>query len=568
MDLCYIRKGVRVRVRVFNSCENKKLSRNNSASGFSVVALLAAILLLGGCGGGGGGGGSSSGAGELVVRVVDDFQPTLNLAGATVTVTAGQTNKTATTPADGMVTFRDLPAGPATIVVTRDSYSNFTSTGTISGTASVGLTARMQRRTGQINVTAIDVFNTPVPNVNLTVNIEGRTITAVTGATGAAVLTGVPTAAVSVQATATGYQAEPPQAVTVVESPAASVQFAMDRQTEPGGGVVTPPGPPIPPTAGGQTLTFRIRVLVVNGQGQAIEDRQASNFTLVPCENADPARAECVRSSDPAFDAAYTPVNATPDVFTKVPAQAPVPFAAALSYDQSNSIGAADPTDARIFASKGFLQTVVGSSDRVLLAAFAGGTGFEIPTAPLSTYGTFTNDAAAIDGYFDTLDQFPTLEGGSTPLYKGLDALLQHTDVTAPDNMRKAVVIYSDGFDNDTANCPVKATCREASITLSRQLGVDIFTVSLAGSVHAQALAELAHRANGAHLVAANPEQLNALYASLGKLLQGAVSTYETTWTIQAASGGVFTSGRSVLGTVRVVTPEKTLDLPFLYTIP
>jgi hypothetical protein len=97
---------------------------------------------------------------------------------------------------------------------------------------------------------------------------------------------------------------------------------------------------------------------------------------------------------------------------------------------------------------------------------------------------------------------------------------------------------------------------------------VDIFTIGLAGSVDTPTLAELAHRANGVHLVAANPEQLNALYGSLGALLGGSITTYETTWSIRAGNSGVFTSGRSVLGMMRVATGEKTLELPFLYTVP
>ena len=93
-------------------------------------------------------------------------------------------------------------------------------------------------------------------------------------------------------------------------------------------------------------------------------------------------------------------------------------------------------------------------------------------------------------------------------------------------------------------------------------------TIGLAGSVDTPALAELAHRTNGVHLLAANPEQLNAIYGSLGGLLRGNITTYETTWSIQAGSSGVFTSGRSVLGMMRVATADKTLELPFLYTIP
>jgi hypothetical protein len=539
------------------------MSLDVSVSRLALAALAALNLFVAGCGGGGG---DAAKTGDLVVRVADARQPSLGLEGATITVTAGQSTKTATSPADGVVTFRDLPAGSATVVIARELYRDYTSTGTVRGAAGVGVTALLQRRTGQVRVTAVDAFSAPVPNVQVHVSVEGQTIVAVTGPTGGAVLADVPTAAVSVQATANGFLPEPPQALTVNESPEAEIQFAMDRQTEPAGGIVTPPPTTPPPSSadGGQTLTFRIRAVVVDGQGQAIEDRQAAHFTLVACVDTDPARAECVRSlSEPAFDAAYAPLSVTPESFTKLPGQAPVPYAAALGYDQSGSISSSDPSDARIFASKGFLQTV-GTSDRVVLAAFAEGAAAKIPTTPVTTYGTFTSNGA---GYFDELDQFPALEGGGTPLYQALDAMLQYTAQNAPviPGQRKAIVFFSDGFDNACAN---DVLCRDNSIALSRTLGVDIFTIGLAGSVDTPALAELAHRTNGVHLLAANPEQLNAIYGSLGGLLRGNITTYETTWSIQAGSSGVFTSGRSVLGMMRVATADKTLELPFLYTIP
>ena len=160
------------------------------------------------------------------------------------------------------------------------------------------------------------------------------------------------------------------------------------------------------------------------------------------------------------------------------------------------------------------------------------------------------------------------LEGGNTPLYQALDAMLQYTAQNAPAGVpgqRKAVVVFSDGFDTVCANA---VTCRENSIALSRTLGVDIFTIGLAGAVDTPTLAELAHRANGAHLVAANPEQLNAIYGSLGALLRGSITTYETTWTIRAASSGVFTSRPLGARHGAGRHGQKTLELPFLYVIP
>lgn len=532
-----------------------------------LVLAAASVAALPACSGGGGSDGVAK-VGDLVVRVADARQPGTSLAGASVTVTAGKVSRSATTAADGLVTFRDLPAGPATVQVTRDLYQDYSLTGTVQGASAVGLTALLQRRTGQINAKALDAFQSPVPNVQLRVDVEGQSITAVTDAAGMAVLASVPTAAVNVQALASGFEPEPTQSVVVVESPAASIVFALDRQTEPGGGVLVPRPPvtpPLPPGDGGQTLTFTIRTVVVDGQGRAIGNLPASAFTLLACADSVPSVAECVRSpTDPAFDAAYAPVGTAPDALVELQEASTAPYAVALLYDQSGSMSASDPTDARVFSSKGFLQTVA-PGDRVVLSAFADGTAALIPSTPLTVFGSFTNDGAS---FFDELDQLPGLEGGSTPLYQALDLMLAYTAANAPTGIagqRKAVVLFTDGFDT---GCADPVACREQSIARSRALGVDIYTIGLADSADASSLAELALRTNGAYLVAANPEQLSALYGSLGALLRGTTSTYETTWTVRAGSAGAFASGRSVLGTVRVATGENTLELPFFYTIP
>ena len=55
-------------------------------------------------------------------------------------------------------------------------------------------------------------------------------------------------------------------------------------------------------------------------------------------------------------DAAYTVANATPAAVSSVDPRGPVPYAAGLLFDSSESIGESDPTDARIFATKEFLN--------------------------------------------------------------------------------------------------------------------------------------------------------------------------------------------------------------------
>lgn len=526
-------------------------------------ALLLATLVAA-CGGGGGfkSGEEAAREGDVLVRVVDARQATTPIANASVTVTSGSATRTGTTAADGTIRFSDLPTGSASVQVTRDLFLPFSGTVTVQGASLANVTAALQRRTGQVTATVVeDRFSDPVPNAQVTTTFEGFTISGTTSASGTVTLNGVPTGAVPVGTTADGFLAVPQQTVTVAEGAAAAVSFRLGRISQPGGGYT--PVDPTPPTDNGQELQVRLRLVVVDADGNPIENLAAGSFTMLPCAPTDPARAECVSSpTDDTFDAPYQPLTSGPQGFAQLAAPAPVPYAAALLLDQSGSIPANDPTDARIFASKVFLDTV-GANDRVVLAAFT--TGSVIPVRPVTVYGSFTNDGAS---YFDELDVLATSEGGDTPLYQAVDQMLQYTSSNAPAGIpgqRKAIVVFTDGEDTV---CNNPAACRDASIALSNNLGVDIFTVGLGSDVDTATLTELSHRGNGIHLNAETPEQMIAVYGSLSRLLSRNVVSYDVAWTIRASSTNVFTPGRAVLGTINVAHGTQTISLPFLYTVP
>ncbi len=527
---------------------------------FFVVGLLASSLVA--CGGGFKSGEESLKTGNLTVKVADARTPGSGLADAEVSITAGTTTRTGTTAADGTVTFTDLPAGTATVSATRDLFLPATMSATIPGAAVGTATVALQRRTGQIVAKALDQFDTPIPNARVQVSVEGQTFDVRTAANGEATLTGVPTGTVPVSVSASGFEPEPIQNVVVAESPAASLTAHLDRLTQAAGGYVT--AMPMPSPDGGQTLQFRVTVVVIDENAIALEDLTAASFTLLPCADATAGVTDCVRvPADPAFDAAYAVMSPGAEQFLRVAGLPPVPYAAAIALDQSGSITSSDPTDARIFASKVFFEQV-GANDRVMLSAFAQGAGSAIPTTPVTTYGSFTSDRV---GYFDELDQLATEEGGETPLYAALDEILQYTANNAPAGIpgqRKAVVLFTDGLDTV---CADQAACRATSIELSQSLGVDIFTIGLTGAVDAIALSELADGGNGTFMYADNAQQLIPIYGSLGRLLSRSLTTYESTWTIQAGEAGVFVSGRTVLGKLRVATGTNVIELPFVVRI-
>lgn len=537
------------------------------------VSVLLIAGWLGACGGGSGGGGGSAKTGDVAVRVADARQSSTGLANASVTVTAGTVTRTGTTAADGTVRLTGLPVGAATIQVTRDLFLPFSGSATVPGGSVANVTALMQRRTGQVAATARDAFDAGVPNARVEIVVEGQTLRGTTNASGAITINGVPTGTVPVGISADGYETEPTQNVTVAENATANVGFQLDRITQPGGGF-TPPGggftpptnPPVvppPPPPGGQSLQVILELVVIDETGIPINNLAASDFTMLACTPVAGTPSECVRSStDATFDAAYTPTSATPAPvsFSVVPPQAPVPYAAAMLLDQSGSIGDSDPTDARVFASKVFLERL-GASDRVTLGVFAEGRGTLIPTSPLTRFGDFTADGASL---FDELDQLPNLEGGFTPLYSALDQMIQYT-ATAPAGSRKAVVVFTDG--EDTICLDPLTTCRNRTINLAKTSGVNIFTVGLGTAVDTESLTLLSSGTGGIHLVASNPQQMISIFGSLGNLLSGSVATYRATWTINSGAN-TFLTGRTVLGTINVRAGTRTIVLPFEYRVP
>ena len=93
-------------------------------------------------------------------------------------------------------------------------------------------------------------------------------------------------------------------------------------------------------------------------------------------------------------------------------------YAAALLFDQSLSIKTNDPTDARLYSARVFLDGL-GGSDRASLSAFADGNSALIPEKPVTIYPV-GNPSFVADGtiFIPTLDSLATQEGGETPLYE------------------------------------------------------------------------------------------------------------------------------------------------------
>lgn len=357
---------------------------------------------------------------------------------------------------------------------------------------------------------------------------------------------------------------------TSVAGQVAELNVTLSRATSAAGGSLTSrsgQAPGVDSTA--RQMTFEIELVVVDGQSQPIENLSRADFVLRACApNPGTNPVDCVRGSSADVDQAYTPVEALPETLTLVAGRPARPYAAALLLDQSGSIQQSDPTGARLFSSKAFLNGL-GADDQALLTAFAGGTEALLPTRPLTMYAPF-RARAAVSSYFPTLDGLTPLLGGNTPLYASIDTLRQHltSDSSLPAGLAKAMVIFTDGADTDCGSPEACRLRREQSIQLANQDQVRLVTIGLSNGVDIAALGELANQTGGALLFADAVEQLLPLYGSVGRLLSQSLPTYRLRWTVRAGAAGVFRPGHAMLGRVQVSVGGRSFDVPFVVGVP
>ncbi len=240
-----------------------------------------------------------------------------------------------------------------------------------------------------------------------------------------------------------------------------------------------------------------------------------------------------------------------------MPGNAAGAYSALMLLDQSGSITSTDPSDARLFAAKEFLSSL-GSSDNVQVAAFADGG--SLPFDPVTVYGNgFTNNGP---GLFSTIDALASLESGGTPLYDAVDSTAFHTSMNAP-NANKAVIVFTDGEDT------VSAKTLDQAIARAKNLGIRLFTVGLSSGINDTVLLRMAVETGGGYVFAGDARRLISYYGTLGNVLSGSASFYQTKWTAFASGGSFnFSSGSAFTTSVRVNTPQGVLFAPFRIQVP
>jgi hypothetical protein len=440
--------------------------------------------------------------------------------------------------------------------------------------------------TGTLEATVIDEFGAPVSGASVQATVDATTRSGTTNDAGVATVGNIPVGSANVEVSLETFATERVTA-QIRANQTTSIDVTLTRNTQAAGGVLTTS---VIGTPGdnGKLLTIEVQVVVVNATSQAIETLTAAEFALPDCTPTSPDpntfRSECVRDPNSAqSDRPYTVDNATAAAFTTVPASPEVDYAATLMLDQSGSVNSTDPTGARLFSAKAFVQTVdAASGDAVLLSAFADDNETQtalIPTKPLTVYDPFTMDGQS---YFDELDTLRDQSAGGTPLYRALfpeandnnadpaftTGLIDTVADTAPAGLNKAIVVFTDGEDSECGGPNACRTKRRHVIDHANANDVEIFTIGLSDEVDFEALGELANGANGVFLFAANAEQLIPLYGSLGALLSRSLLTYRMQWTLRSDTDNTFASGKSVLGRLQIDASGTPIEVPFVVGIP
>lgn len=127
----------------------------------------------------------------------------------------------------------------------------------------------------------------------------------------------------------------------------------------------------------------------------------------------------------------------------------------------------------------------------------------------LSASGDRASAKAAIDA---------TLARGDTALY---DAVHQSIQALEKVEGRKAVILLSDGVDDDGQGKQLSKHSIEEGLELARKVNVPVFTIGLGAEIDEQVLQRVAESTGGKYFSVADPAALQQVYDAIGKQLSG-----------------------------------------------
>jgi hypothetical protein len=417
--------------------------------------------------------------------------------------------------------------------------------------------------TSTVAVSVKDALDSPVAGALVTLTRQKISRDGVTDETGAAVFRSVPEGELSVYAR---YEAASmvqfgSQSV-VVGSGRSDVEVAV--RPWPGSLLGVAPATRVSVALDGRSMEFALRLRYQLGSRLASAGPYHMAVTACAPDAADDVpvvQADCVRGAD-GFDAPYEVVDFDEPVPAADRSESETTSSAVLlAIDQSTTMSDRDPLDQRLYAAKFFLKSKLPST-RVALAAFASDDGVSgvvspLPRKPVTVFPVdlpaFTTSSVGLLPIVDSLDR---LEGGRSPTYGAMSALLDFAAAQTSAAEQKTLVVLSASPDDTCGSVSECGNARNAVIEKSRNLGVALVMVHLKSeseSIPNEELAELAEgRGGSAFWVGTAGGELAGLFGALGDVIDEPQDVLEARFRIQSSAAGVFQSGRTVLGTVQL----------------
>ena len=179
----------------------------------------------------------------------------------------------------------------------------------------------------------------------------------------------------------------------------------------------------------------------------------------------------------------------------------------ALVIDRSGSMGGNKISDAKTAAITFVNQ--MSSNDKAAIISFS---------TDVTVDQTFTNDKSSLINAINNINT-----GGSTSVY---DAVIESVNQVATQSGRKAIILLTDGLDNNSSN-----TIDDA-VNIANQVNVPIFSIGLgisSGSQGEQNLQYLSQNTGGRYYNAPNSSDLQQIYQLIAQQLQNQyLITYTT----------------------------------------
>jgi VWFA-related protein len=146
-----------------------------------------------------------------------------------------------------------------------------------------------------------------------------------------------------------------------------------------------------------------------------------------------------------------------------------------------------------------------------------------------------------------------TVARGDTALY---DALYDSIQLVKEHTGRKAIVLLSDGVDDDGTGKPLSKQTMKEVIDLAREVNVPIYVLGLGTEIDEAGLTTVAHTTGALYFNAPQASDLQALYETIGAQLAG---QYAISYTSNLPSDG---TERRVALTTQGLTDTKAYKAP------